>query len=314
MAIPSGLDAQIGFAAESTYGTAATVTRFLPLVEESVSQEIERMESSGIIAGARVLRSQQWAAGKEVIEGDVGFELYDRSLGLLFTHMFGTAGVSGSGPYTHTFSPGTLTGKSLTMQIGTPDTGGTVRPFTFAGTKIASWELACSEGEIATLGLSVAAKSVTTATALATTSYAASISPMVFTSGSVTIGGSAVQAKGVTLSGDNGLDTERYFLGSGQMSEPLEAELRTYDGTVDLEFSDLTQYNRFTGATEAALVIALAKGTSTATITANVRFDSNRPNVGGTGLVMQGVPFKCVGASTDAGAITAVLVNGDATA
>lgn len=314
MAIPSGLDAQFGFKAESTYGTAVVVDRFCPLVEESVSHEIERLESGGILTGARVLRSQQWAAGAETIEGDLGFEVYDRSIGLFFTHMFGTVNTSGAGPYTHTFSPGTLTGKSLTVQIGRPDTSGTVRAFTLAGCKITSWEIACSAGEIATLGLSIVAKSSTTATALASASYASSIAPMVFTGGSVTIGGSAVNAKGFTLSGDNALDTDRRFLGTGQMAEPLEAGLRTYEGTVDLEFADLTQYARFTGGTEAAIVLALAKGAATATITLNARFDANAPAVGSRdGLVMQGVPFKAVGASTDAGAITAVLVNTDTT-
>jgi hypothetical protein len=314
MAIPSGLDAQFGCKTETTYGTAVTVDRFMPLVEESVSHEIERLESSGILTGARVMRSQQWAAGAETIEGDLGFEVYDRGIGLLFTHMFGGLVTTGSGPYTHTFTPGTLTGKSLTMQIGRPDTGGTVRPFTIAGVKVASWEIACQVGEIATLGLSIVGKSITTATALATASYPSSIAPMVFTGGSVTIGGSSVSAKGFTLSGDNALDADRRFLGSGQTAEPLEAGLRTYEGTVDLEFSDLTQYARFTGGTEAALVLALSKGTSTVTITANARFDANAPAVSGRdGLVMQSVPFKCVGATTDAGAITAVLVNADST-
>src|SRR5689334_21838765 len=118
MALRSGLAAQLGFVDEVTYGLPPVVTRFLPLVSEGLVQEIERMESEAIIAGRQVLDSGQWKGGAISVGGEVGLELYDRGVGLLLKHMFGTVNTSGAGPYTHTFTPGDLAGKSLTMQVG----------------------------------------------------------------------------------------------------------------------------------------------------------------------------------------------------
>jgi len=313
MPLKSGLAGQVGFATETVYGTGVTVTRFVPLIDESISQDIDRLESSGVIAGARVLRSQQWSAGNRKISGDIGLEVYDRSVGLLFRHMFGVVATTGTGPYTHTFTPGDLDDDSFTMQIGRPDIAGTVQPFTYAGCKVSQWELACAAGEIATLGLTVAAQSETTLTALATAAYATGIAPLTFVGGSLTIAAGAYPIKKITLSGDNKLDYDRYFVGSDLMGQPLEADLREYTGTIESEFQSLTAYNRFVNGTEAALVVHLAKGASTVDITCNVRFDGETPKLAGRGILQQPLPFKCVGSTTDASAITAVLVNSDVT-
>jgi hypothetical protein len=148
-----GLDAQIGYALESTVGTPVTVTAFVPLVSESLMQERARLESSAIIAGKRVLNSNQWNGGDVTVSGSVQHELYNRGLGKLFTAMFGAVSTTGAGPYVHTFTPGDLTGDALTVQVGRPGIDGTVYPFTYAGMKVSSWEIACSAGEIATLGM-----------------------------------------------------------------------------------------------------------------------------------------------------------------
>ena len=151
MAQPSGLSGQIGLKAESTYGTPVTVDRFFPLVSESLAGEVERIESAAIIAGNTMLTSEQWTPGLVTVGGDTGFELTDRSCGILFKAMFGAVSTSGSGPYTHTFTRGTL--GSHTINVGRPATDGTVHPACYTGSKVASWELACKVGEIATLGL-----------------------------------------------------------------------------------------------------------------------------------------------------------------
>lgn len=313
MAAPSGIAAQLGFKEETVWGTAVTVDRFVPLVSESLTNEIERLESEAIIAGARLLRSQQWSAGGIAVAGDVELELYDRSVGMLFKHMFGSVVTAGAGPYTHTCTPGSMTGLGLTVQVGRPDVGGTVRPFTFAGCKVASWSLECSAGEIAKHTLSLVGKSETTGTALATASYASGIKPMTFVGGAVSLGGSSVNCKGFTLEGDNGLATERMFLGSQYVAEPLEENLREYSGTVELEFESLTQYAHYTAGDELAAVFTLASGASTVVVTTNVRYDGESPQVGGREILTQSIPVKVLGTTSDASGITAVVTNTDST-
>lgn len=152
-------DAQIGFAEESTYGVRVAPTRFYPVHEPNLSYEVERLESEGVIAGADVIGTDQWNGGPITVGGDVGFELYQDFAGLLFKHMFGTVVTSGSGPYTHTFTPGSIDDLSLCIQLGIPPVlGAAVIPVEFVGCKVTEWELACAADEIATLGLTFAAR------------------------------------------------------------------------------------------------------------------------------------------------------------
>ncbi len=153
MTLRSGLAATLGFADEVTWGTPVTPSVFLPLVDESLNAEVERIDSEGIIAGARVLRSDQWTEGGVTASGDVGLEIHENSKGLLLKHMFG--GSSLVGPFT----PSDLSGLGLTTQVGVPDVDtGTVHPKTLAGGKVASWEVGLVVDEIATLGLSLIGK------------------------------------------------------------------------------------------------------------------------------------------------------------
>lgn len=314
MALASGLAGQIGFVDETVPGTAVTVTKFLPLVSEGITHERERLESEGIIAGRRVLDSGQWNGGNHTTGGDIGLELYNVGLTTIFKHIFGEVVTTGtSAPYTHTFTPGDLSDDSLTIQVGRPGTKGVVHPFTYAGSKVASWELACSAGEIATLGLTIVAMSESTGDALATATMPAGIKPLKFNHASVTIGGTAADVKSFTLSGDNGLDDDRRFLGSESIKTPLEAELRTYEGSFEMEFEDLTQYTKFIDGDEFAVEIAFTAGTDSVSFPLNVRYDGETPVLSGKELLTQNLPIKCVG-SSDAAAISAIVVNSDVTA
>lgn len=148
----SALGASIGFADETTWGTPVAPTLHHKLVSESLQQTIERMNSAGIIAGARVLRSDQWEPGTASTGGDIGLELPTLDAGLLLKHMLG--GSSTTGPFT----PADLAA-GMTVQIGKPDvTDGTVHPHTYSGNKVSSWEVAFSAGEYVTLGLSLAGR------------------------------------------------------------------------------------------------------------------------------------------------------------
>lgn len=148
----SGLGASVGFADETVWGAPVAPTLHHKLVSESMAQTIERMESAGIIAGARVRRSDQWEPGTVSVAGDVGLELPTKDAGLLLKHMLG--GSSTTGPFTPADLPA-----GLTVQVGRPDvTDGTVHPYTYSGNKVTSWEVAWSGGEYVTLGLSLAGR------------------------------------------------------------------------------------------------------------------------------------------------------------
>lgn len=310
----SGMQAQLGMVAETTYGTAVTVNRFFPLVNESVTRDIERMESEGIIAGARFVRSDQWAPGRVNVTGDVGMELYQQNMALVFEHMLGSITSSWNGGTdiaTHTVTPGNLTGKSLTVQIGKPGTAGTVHPFTYAGVKIASWEVGLTEGEIATLGLTLLAQSETTGTALASASFITDAAkPFHFLHGTMSVSGTSLCVRAITFSGDNMLSTDRRCIGQATIDEPLEMALREYTGTMTVEFTNLTQYGYFTAGSEQSVVLTLsASASAQATFTMNVRYDGVTPAVESRDLLVTDIPIKMVATSTDATAISLTVKN-----
>lgn len=302
MAARTGLAAQCGIALETTWGTEVTVGTFIPLVSEGVQRNEEHTISNAIRVNRYVLASEQWNGGVIEVGGPLEFELDNKNVRILFKCMFGAE--TTNSPYTYT--PDDLTGDSFTLQLGRPDSSGTVRAFTYAGTKVNTWEISAAVGEMVHLNLDVIAKSESTSTALATASYTANSLPFKFTGATLTIAGSAVNTvRSMTLSGDNKL-SRRQFLGTQSTAEPYPSDLYEYTGEVVTDFESFTAYNRFVTGTEAAMVMTFTRGASTIVITMNVKFNGTTPNIEGRDVLAQSLPFMCVGSTTDASAITAV--------
>lgn len=386
MAYYSGVAAQIGYALEATAGTPVAPTVFLPIGPdgEKLAQERNRIESDAIRAGRRVLDSNDWAGGNINPGGDVQHQLYNAGLGKLLTGMFGTVS-STTGPsgslYTHTW---TAVGepKSLTVQKGVPDVGGTVDPLTYTGMMVDEWEIACTAGEFATIGLTFAgmreigvrtvadgvttnaSAAITSATAsfatddvgkpisgtgipaattilsvqsataatlsanasasgtgitftigvaLASASYLSGLKPFAYHQGAVTIGGSSVFVKKLSVKGKTGLATDRYGLGSRYRKVAVEAGIHELTGMVELEWEGRTQYDRFVAETTFACVVTFTHTAGeTLTLTMNIRHDGDTPVVKDRGIVPLSVPFKCNG-TTDAAAFNMAYVTTDAT-
>lgn len=383
MALKSGLGVQFGFAPEVTYGLPVAPSSWLPLKGETLGLVRSRIESAAIFANRKLLVSGMWTDDVDKVSGDLELDLYNRGLGYLFQAIFGAPVTTGAGPYTHTYTPGDLTGKSLTGQIGIPTTAGVVVPFNYAGAKVGKAELSCAAGELAKLKLSlvgqtehvtrvvsdgvlnstttvtsataafaaddigkpisggsipaaativsvtnattviisaaatttVSAQTITIGLPLGTPSYPATIKPLGFRQGSITLGGSTVKVKQFTLSIDNGLDDSRGKIGQGYVDEPLEKQMMTVDGSLELDFVDITQYRRYLQAAEVALVLSFVNGTDSVTFTLNVRIDGDTPDASGPQIVPNMVKFKADGtlAGGDSTAVTCVLVNSDAT-
>jgi hypothetical protein len=305
MAIPSGLSAQLMTAEEVTYGTPVTTDRAYEFRQESLKLEVQRIESSALRAGTRMQRSDRWTPGRRSVSGDVTMELGTKGFGRWWKHALG--GVATTQPdaansptvYKHTFTPGDLP-IGQTIQVGRPDVGATVRPFTYHGCKIASWTLECSVNELAVFQAAILGEDCDTATALATASYPAGLQVMPFIQGALTVGGSSMDVKQFSMQGTNMLADERFFLGSALRKQPLEVGMRNVGGTFEPEFTNLTAYAAFVAGTEAELVLlfqgdiiedALRYETK---VTANVRYDDGTPNVGGPQILANPIPYKVI--------------------
>ena len=227
MVIPTGLAAQLGIKTESAHGTAVVVDRFYEIISAPFAHNIERMESAGLRAGTRVLRSDRWVAGAKSITGTINMEIANKSFGLWLEHMFGTIASaqpdSGGSPtvWEHTATPGDLP-VGLTIQVGVPDETGTVQPFTYEGCMVDSWEIEATVGEIGKVTVSIDAEDEKTATALATASYPTGLTLLTFVEATLDIAGSAVDVKSCSVAGSNSLATDRGKLGSALRTNPCE--------------------------------------------------------------------------------------------
>lgn len=312
----AGIDAQIGMSAESTYGTYVAPTRFYELVSETLKYNIQRIESKGIRAGRRT--QHRWKAGNRSVSGDINMELVPQDLGIILQHTLGNPVTTGTDPYTHTFTGmGNIDNKSMTIQVGRPDEAGTIQPFSYLGCKFTEMAINCKTGEFATIKLGVYGREEVTAQSLATASYDAELEPFVFTEGTLSVAGSTVEVMSVDYVVNTGLAVDRHRVGAGggKPKKALVNGLATVSGSFTADFENLTNYNRFVNGTEASLVLAFNAGTDKQlTITSNVRFDGETPNVGGMELLQLQQPFVATSLASDAAAITAVLINSDVTA
>jgi hypothetical protein len=310
MPVGSGLAAQFAYKEEAVKNTRAVPDHWLEFVNEGVKATRPRIDRTGLRAGRRTLTG--WAPGNTGAGGSVSFEMVPQSTASLLKLCIGGVVTSGSGPYTHTITPGDL--KTFTAQFGKPDTGGVVRPFDYVGSMIESWKISCDatgDGSMLMFEAAFQAFEERLAEVLATPSYP-TITSWTSVQASLTIAGSAYCVDSFEIAGENALRVN-YEACAATAGKPniTENGRRVYSGTLVSDFKDLTAYNRFVNGTEAALVITVNAGASAQlTITSNVRFDGETPNVTGPDVLKQSLPFVCVG-TTDAAVLTAVVINGD---
>jgi hypothetical protein len=329
MAIRSGLAAQLGVAESSTFGTYQTPNRFYEFNEESLELQIERIESPGLRASNRVLRTDRYAPGQKRVEGSVTVEPATKGFGLLLKHALGAVSVTTPSGATnarlHAYTLGDIFGTSLTVQVGRPDSSGTVQPFSHLGCRVDTLSLSSSVDELLVSEIGLVGQDVVTSEALATATYpttgsASAYEQFYWTQGVISVAGSAVGVvTDFEMELNNGLKSDRYFLGGATMSEPILAAMTEITGTVTVEFLNLTAYQRFVSNTQVALNAKWTAATAIESSTfpsievdiPKVRFDGPaNPQVGGPDVLTHELPFKALFDGTN-GPITINYVTSD---
>lgn len=314
MTIASGIGGQWGIGVESPIGTRATPTVFLEFTKESLKLNRPRKTSSAIRANRftprRAYQLAQW------VDGDVEFELAPQSVGKLIKHTFGSVSTSGAGPYMHTFTHGAVDALGLTFQINRPDSSATDRPFDYTGLQVTKLSLAANVDDIVMATVSVYGQHEDTAQTLASASYPSTWTPFTFLHGVLTLAGTEVSVKSVSVDVDTGLQTGRHFLRTTTPQRPkasISAHTRDIGGTIVADFESLTAYNRFVNQTAAALTLTFTSGTNILAITGNIEFDGETPNITSEDMLEQRLPWKALHATSDTSAFQMVLTNSDST-
>lgn len=331
MATRSGLDAQVGFAAEATFGTLQTPTRFVEFDNEDFKIGLTWLEGEGLRAGRKFKRDVRVGVSKRDVNGKLDIKVPNKGLGLLLKHMIGSSAtatvIGATAAYQQIHTPGDLFGKSLTMQVGRPEPGtGTVRPFAFLGCKCSQWELSVSDGDHAKLSTTWDGRDEDTTTGLASASYASAAGLFNFSHATLKLGGTAstsgspsqISVAGgvavatvinqITVRGENPLEVGRYGVGNaGLKSEQLENDYPTVTGTFDAEFSKTELYDVFKATNSVAMELALSFGDAgggnpflLSFIAPKIRLKDATPSVNGPGLVRATTEFEVYDDETNA--------------
>ncbi|HWU24078.1 MAG TPA: phage tail tube protein [Nocardioides sp.] len=342
MATGSGLDAQLMVGAESAWGTSVTPDHTYEFNDESIKLDPTFLEPTGLRVGTKYKRASRVSISRKSVSGDVTLEHATLGMGLLWKHAL-ASGVTTptaltSPAYEQVHTPGDFRGKGLTVQVGRPEPStGTVRPFTFAGCKVGSWELSVSDNAIPTLKLTFDGRSEDTTTALAAASYPAGSAVFSFANATLSLGGTAATASGkttvtggtavatvvttVSVQGAAPMATDRYGIGnSGLKSEQLENDTPTITGSLTAEFSKAELYDHYTANDTLPLVLTLtgdAIGASGSDDTLEiilpaVKLKAAAPNVGGPDIVSMSTDFEAYSDETNP-VIQVRIVSGDST-
>lgn len=318
----SGLSGQLGFAAESTWGTPVTVTKFPEFLSESINWEPTWLDSAGLKAGQAYKRVSRVKQSRFSVGGGFEMEAPDKGLGLLLKHALGSSAVAtqiaATTAYKQIHTPGIKTGLGLTIQVGRPQTDATVRAFTYEGCKIPSWEFSISDGEIGKFSFDVDGQDLSTATALAAASYTANTGVFSFNeatnfklggtastaSGETTIAsGVAVTTvvRGFTVRGETGMAAERFGLGNaGAKAEQIENAIPLITGNLEGEFTSRTElYDLMKNNTTSALQLDFSHGDAGSSnpflisfILPACKFKTAATNVGGPDILGQSIDFE----------------------
>lgn len=263
MAIGSGLGASFGVAAESTYGTGVPVTRWYPGETFSIEKQQDFQPVSGVAAGRMAppddTTTREWATGKW--SGDV----LRTKFGLLIAQLTGSSATpvqqAATAAYLQTHVWGDDAGKSVTAQIGYPDTGGTVNRRAGFGGKITSAEFSCEMGGNLKLSTDFDYRKYDEVQAFAAPSYIAGDLPFTFPQSALKLGtfGGEVAVQGVRKVGitfARGRDTERFYAGNaGLKNEPIYNAMSGISGSLDVDLVTKADFHdRWVGNTATSLV------------------------------------------------------------
>lgn len=143
MGIGSGLSGQLMMAPETTHGTYAAPTRGYEINAGTGDFGIKKgaVTSAGLRGSGLVARAGRRRVSTRHAEGSVTMDAMPTGLGMLLKQIFGgtptAVQIGSTDAYTQTYTLADM-GPNLgaTIQLGVPDTGGTVHPYTYLGSRV----------------------------------------------------------------------------------------------------------------------------------------------------------------------------------
>ncbi|WP_172384802.1 phage tail tube protein [Streptomyces sp. MNP-20] len=307
MAIGSGLGAQLGIAAESTYGTFVAPTKFVEFTKESLVLKKTTAQSAGIAAGRLLPLSSRRVLTQREVSGSLDLEVTNKAMGILLQALMGTTvtpvqqGVTTAYLQTHTLAD--TAGKSLTIQKGVPLTTGTVTDKSFVGCKVTSAEFSCEVGGMLMATFEFDGKDCDEGQTLAVASYPA-MSPFHFGQSAVKTGTYASEAardgiRKVSVKFERPQAVDRFYAGqAGLKKEPISNDQVKITGSLEMDYVDTTLDDLHTSDAATSLVwefigpiIASTHAETFRIVLPAVKFDEGPPVVDGFEVIKPTLQF-----------------------
>lgn len=176
MAIGSGLGSQVGFSAESTFGTFVAPNRFPHHKSGHANRQATRVQGAGLAAGRMGPLGSAYAETTIWGDGDLVLDIENKGLGVLYNTLMGgsvtPAQQAATAAYAASFPLADTYGKSMTYQVGSPyRAGASVQAHSLSGCKVLSAEFSCAVDGYLGASFAIDAKTFSTAETLATASY-----------------------------------------------------------------------------------------------------------------------------------------------
>ncbi|MBD0707394.1 MULTISPECIES: phage tail tube protein [unclassified Streptomyces] len=245
MAIGSGLGAQLGIAAETTYGTYTVPSVFPEFTKQSLALKKTTATSSGIAAGRLMALASRRVVTQREVSGSVDLEVSTRGMGLLLQALMGSTAApvqQGAGPaYLQTHTLADTLGRSLTIQAGIPLTTGIVTAKTFLGCKVTSAEFSCEAGGMLTASVEFDGRDCDETKTLAVASYTPS-APFTFMGMALKTGAYGAEApldgvRKVSVKIERAQATDRFYAnGSALKAEPVSSDLVKVSGSLEMDY------------------------------------------------------------------------------
>lgn len=315
----SGISSQTGAKKETTYGTRAVPDTFFEFETEGFQLEKQYLESRQVRAGRFFQSGSRRVATTRGVVGSLAGEVPNIGFGLFLDLLHGNTVTpvqqTTTTAYLQTHNIGTSDpGKSITLQVGKTETGGTVRPHDYLGVMADQVSFTCDAGDWLKFNIGWQGQDEDTTQALAVASYPTSLEGFNFQQCAVTVNGvvqngttgSLVRSFGIELPFPRASD--RYFLRSSPLkAKPILNDYTSGTGSLTFEYTDQVQYNLYKNATKVPIVVDFTSTTNagvgnpfriTFTI-AQAQFTGSTPVVSGPDLLTFEAPFVITDNGTD---------------
>lgn len=301
----------LALAKESTFGTPVIVSmEFLEALTESIQDKFDKIFPAPF--NGRMLR--RVVTGKKTVDGSISFNPEPEfGIGLLLksllpTETYTTNGTGNGG--THIFTPATALIAGLTAQVGRD-----IDVVTYTGGQVKKMTFSASEGALLSATADLSFKDATHGATAQTPTFTTQ-APLVYHTGTLTLDGTAVNVKSMSVNIDAGLLDGRGKLTSNTI-QAQQAGRYSVTGELEMYWDDMTQYSKFLNGTIAALSAEFtgsAIGTSTRSlkiVVPRLAFTGDSPTIGGPGEMMLKMPFTGIldGSGTPNELVQVTLVN-----